>query len=228
MSRTDPAARAAAAGERAAPGRPGAALADSAGTPAESAAVPAESAAAAGAAPVAGAVPATAEPAPVPGESATALAGQVIGLLRERGLTVAVAESLTGGLLGAALTEIPGASEVFRGGVIAYATDLKAALLGVPERLLAARGAVDPDVAAAMAEGVRQRLGAGTGIATTGVAGPDRADGKPPGTVHIAVSAGGARATLSLTLPGGRDDVRRRTVQDALRLLRDVLWEEMR
>jgi PncC family amidohydrolase len=151
----------------------------------------------------------------------------VISLLRARQQTVAVAESLTGGLLGAALTGIPGASVVFRGGVIAYATELKAALLGVPETLLASRGAVDPDVAVAMAEGVRQRLGASAGAATTGVAGPDPAEGKPPGTVHIAVSAGGAAVTRQLTLPGGRDDVRAETVRAALRLLLDVLREEM-
>lgn len=147
-------------------------------------------------------------------------------MLRARQQTVAVAESLTGGLLGAALTAIPGASEVFRGGVIAYATDLKTALLGVPEALLAARGAVDPEVAVAMAEGVRQRLGASAGAATTGVAGPDPAGGKPPGTVHIAVSAGGALVTRQLALPGDRDGVRAGTVRAALRLLLDVLREE--
>lgn len=159
---------------------------------------------------------------------ARALAGQVIGLLRARGQTVAVAESLTGGLLGAALTAIPGASEAFRGGIIAYATELKAGLLGVPAGLLAARGAVDPDVAAAMAAGVRVRLGATAGAATTGVAGPDPADGKQPGTVHIAVSAGGPAVTRALALAGDRDDVRRQTVQEALRLLLDVLREEAR
>ena len=162
-----------------------------------------------------------------PGPSAQRLAGQVIALLRARQQTVAVAESLTGGLLGAALTGIPGASVVFRGGVIAYATELKTALLGVPAALLAARGAVDPDVAAAMADGVRERLAATVGAATTGVAGPDAADGKQPGTVHIAVSAGAAGpVTRALALPGGRDEVRRRTVQEALALLYEVLRED--
>ena len=155
------------------------------------------------------------------------LAQELVGLLRARQQTVAVAESLTGGLLGAAITGIPGASLVFRGGVISYATDLKAALLGVPEELLAARGAVDPDVAAAMADGVRRRLGASAGAATTGVAGPDPADGKPPGTVHIAVSTGASRpVTRQLSLPGGRSEVRAATVRAALRLLLDVLREE--
>jgi nicotinamide-nucleotide amidase len=154
------------------------------------------------------------------------LAGQIVRVLTEREQTVAVAESLTGGLLGAAITDIPGASLVFRGGIIAYATDLKAALLGVPAGLLASCGPVHPDVAAAMAAGARDRLDATIGVATTGVAGPDPADGKPPGTVHIAVSAGSLPVTRALALGGGRDEVRRDTVGEALRLLWNVLWEE--
>ena len=154
------------------------------------------------------------------------LAAKIVGVLTERQQTVAVAESLTGGLLGAAITDIAGASVVFRGGIIAYATELKAALLGVPAGLLAARGPVHPEVAAAMAAGARDRLGATFGVATTGVAGPDPADGKPPGTVHIAVSAGPVPVTQALTLGGGRDEVRRDTVEEALRLFWSVLWEE--
>jgi nicotinamide-nucleotide amidase len=156
----------------------------------------------------------------------TGLAAQLVGLLTQRRQTVAVAESLTGGLLGAAITTVPGASAVFRGGVIAYATDVKAALLGVSAALLAERGAVDPEVAGAMAAGVRQRLGASVGAATTGVAGPDAADGKPPGTVHIAVSATGGTVVQTLALSGGRDEIRRDTVERSLRLLWSVLWEE--
>jgi nicotinamide-nucleotide amidase len=154
------------------------------------------------------------------------LAARIVGLLGQRQQTVAVAESLTGGLLGGAITTVPGASVVFRGGVIAYATDLKADLLGVPTALLAARGAVDPDVAGAMAEGVRDRLGAAIGVATTGVAGPDPADGKPPGTVHIAVCAGAGPVVRTLALAGTRDEVRRATVERSLGLLWDVLREE--
>ena len=153
-------------------------------------------------------------------------AAKIVGVLTDRGQTVAVAESLTGGLLGAAITAIPGASVVFRGGIIAYATELKAALLGVPTDLLAAHGAVHPDVAAAMAAGARDRLGATFGVATTGVAGPDPADGKPPGTVHIAVSAGPQPITRALALDGSRDEVRRDTVEQALRLLWSAIWEE--
>ena len=105
------------------------------------------------------------------------LAEQVITLLRDAGQTAAAAESLTGGLLVAGLTTVPGASYAVRGGVIAYATELKAVLLGVPQAMLDAHGAVYPGVAAAMADGVRQRLGATFGVATTG-SGPA---GRPAG-----------------------------------------------
>jgi len=153
-------------------------------------------------------------------------AAKIVGVLTDRGQTVAVAESLTGGLLGAAITAIPGASVVFRGGIIAYATELKAALLGVPAELLESYGPVHPDVAAAMASGARDRLRATFGVATTGVAGPDPAEGKPPGTVHIAVCAGGGAVVQTLALSGSRDEIRRGTVERSLRLLWSVLWEE--
>lgn len=118
----------------------------------------------------------------------TALAARVHALLRDRGETLATAESLTGGLVGAVLTAIPGASAIYRGGVVVYATDLKESLLGVPTGLLRERGPVDPDVAAAMAVGVRDRLAADWGVALTGVAGPEPQDGQPVGTVYIAVA----------------------------------------
>jgi len=156
-----------------------------------------------------------------PGE----LAAQIVSVLGERGQTLATAESLTGGLLGAAITAVPGASLVYRGGVIAYATELKAVLLGVPEDLLARHGPIHPGVAAAMAAGARDRLGATWGLATTGVAGPDPADGFPPGTVHIAASAG-SPATRSLALAGDRDRIRRDTVDQALQLLFELLRED--
>ena len=101
-------------------------------------------------------------------------AAELIALLAARRQSLAVAESLTGGLLAGALTDVPGASAVFRGGVVAYATELKAVLLGVDRGLLEAHGAVSAEVAAAMAEGVRSRLGATVGAATTGVAAPTR------------------------------------------------------
>jgi len=158
-----------------------------------------------------------------PVDSPDDLAARIVTVLARRGQTLATAESLTGGLLGAAITAIPGASTVYRGGIVAYATELKAVLLGVPDGLLAMHGPVHPAVAAAMAAGARDRLSATWGLATTGVAGPDPVDGLAPGTVHIAASAG-APATRSLALAGGRDEVRRYTVAAALKLL----WERVR
>ncbi len=159
-------------------------------------------------------------------EADPGVASRIIGLLTSRELTVATAESLTGGLVCAALTDVPGASAVLRGGVVAYATELKAALLGVPTTLLAERGAVDPDVAAAMADGVRERLNAAVGVATTGVAGPDSSEGKPPGTVHVAVSSKTGRITRTLALAGDRQQIRQDTVRRCLSLLWAVLAEE--
>jgi len=116
------------------------------------------------------------------------IAADLIYALSERGQTVAVAESLTGGMVCAALVEVPGASAVVRGGVVAYATELKHRLLDVDAGLLARNGPVDPDVAAQMALGVRERLGSDWGLATTGVAGPDSQDGVAPGRVYLAVA----------------------------------------
>ena len=161
-----------------------------------------------------------------PDSAAQDAARQVIGLAAEHGQSIAVAESLTGGLLAAALTGIPGASAAFRGGVVSYATDLKATVLGVPADLLERHGAVHPGIAAAMAAGVRGRLGATVGAATTGAAGPDPADGQPAGTVYIAVSSRRGTEVRSLTLHGSRDEVRRETVTQCLRLLVAWLREE--
>ena len=155
-------------------------------------------------------------------ESATA--ARVVGLLRQRDLTLATAESLTGGLVGAALTAVPGASAVYRGGVISYATDLKARLLGVPAGLLAREGAVHPEVAEAMAAGVRRVTGADYGLAVTGVAGPEPQDGKPVGTVHIALTGPGDRIyRRDLRLGGSRERIRQDTCKEALDLLLGVL-----
>jgi nicotinamide-nucleotide amidase len=143
--------------------------------------------------------------------------------LATRGATVAVAESLTGGLLGAALTDLGGSSKIFRGGVTAYATDLKAGLLGVDPSLLDRVGAVHPSVAGQMATGVRARLDATYGVATTGVAGPESQDGQPAGTVHVAVAGPGSALVASPTLAGDRDRIRRLTVVHALDLLRRLI-----
>jgi nicotinamide-nucleotide amidase len=167
-------------------------------------------------------------PASAASEDTAVLAGQVITMLRSAGHTVAAAESLTGGLVAAALTTVPGASLAVRGGVVTYATDLKATLLGVPQKMLDEHGAVYPGVAAAMANGVRDRLGATFGVATTGVAGPDPADGQPAGTVHIAVSAEDDTVVRTLALDGDRDLIRRLTVDRSLALLLGRLREEIR
>jgi nicotinamide-nucleotide amidase len=162
------------------------------------------------------------------GEDAHGLAGQVLDQLQQRGQTVAVAESLTGGLVAAALTDIPGASTSFRGAVVAYATELKATLLGVDQDMLARHGAVYAPVAAAMAAGARTRLGATYGVATTGVAGPETADGQPVGTAHIAVSAADDTVVRTIALRGDRHEIRRLTVEHALGLLLGRLREENR
>ncbi|PZF80720.1 CinA family protein [Jiangella anatolica] len=160
------------------------------------------------------------------GPDAVAEAVAVVRSLIARRLTVAAAESLTGGLVCAALTSVPGASAVVRGGVVVYATELKASLAGVPEPVLAADGPVAASTAAAMASGVRTKLGADIGFATTGVAGPDAQDGHPPGTVHVAVAtADGVRVrsfTGSEALPGDRAAVRAATVSAVLGLLSEL------
>jgi nicotinamide-nucleotide amidase len=162
----------------------------------------------------------------IAGAAARKLATEIIQLLTQTGETVAAAESLTGGLVAAALTDVPGASNAFRGGVVAYATELKAQVLGVDVSVLKRHGPVYAPVAAAMAEGVRQRLGATVGVATTGVAGPGPQDGHPAGTVHIAVSLAGDTVVRTMALAGNRDEVRRLTVERVLGLLLGRLREE--
>jgi PncC family amidohydrolase len=160
-----------------------------------------------------------------PDPAAVLLARQVHDALAARGGTLAVAESLTGGALAATVTAVPGVSQTFRGGVVAYATELKRDLLGVPADLLERHGPVHPLVAAAMAAGVRQRLGATYGLATTGVAGPDRQDGHPPGEVYLGLAGGGRLRLLHrrLDLAGDRAGVRTATVLAALDFLHELL-----
>ena len=154
------------------------------------------------------------------------LPGVVLRRLRAAGATVAVAESLTGGLVGAALSELPGSSAAFRGGLQVYATDLKASLAGVPDAVLTEHGAVSRSTAEALATGVRERLGATYGVGVTGVAGPDEQEGKPPGTVHVAVAGPDGVAASSVRLPGDRARVRLLAVTGALDLLRRALPRE--
>lgn len=158
---------------------------------------------------------------PEPDESAVAAqaAREALRLLVGRAATVVVAESLTGGLVAAELAAVPGASRAFRGSVTAYATELKHDILGVDAALLAERGAVDADVAREMAEGVRDRLGADWGLATTGVAGPAPQDGQPVGTVFVAVAGPSGAVVAPLRLTGDRGTIRRATVAAVLELL---------
>ncbi|MGA8987485.1 CinA family protein [Aeromicrobium sp.] len=148
--------------------------------------------------------------------------------LRSARATVATAESLTGGLLCAALVGVAGASDVVRGGIVAYAPDSKTDLLGVGAELIAERGTVDADVAAAMATGSRERFGATYGLATTGVAGPDPSEGKPVGAVYIAIAGPGGVDTRLLHLSGNRETIRAETVAALLSWLVARLGEESR
>jgi nicotinamide-nucleotide amidase len=145
-------------------------------------------------------------------------AADLIHALTERGLTIAVAESLTGGLVVADLVSVPGASAVVRGGVVAYATELKHELLGVDAALLAAGGPIQAAVAEQMAAGVRARLSADVGLATTGVAGPDAQDGHRPGEVWIAIASVDGIRSLRLELGGDRAAIQRETVEAVIGL----------
>ena len=155
-------------------------------------------------------------------------AARVLELLRGDGRTLAVAESLTGGLLADAFVQVPGASAVLLGGVVAYATPVKHTVLGVDADLLDREGPVDPEVAKQMADGVRRAVAvdgraADVGVSTTGVAGPEGQGGEPPGTVWVGVAVGERRIARSAVLPGDRGAVRRGAVRLALETLLEAL-----
>jgi nicotinamide-nucleotide amidase len=148
----------------------------------------------------------------------------VLDLAREQGLTVATAESCTGGLVAARLTSVPGASDVFRGAIVAYDNEVKLAQLRVPDETLAAHGAVSPETAAAMAAGVRGSLDADVAVAVTGVAGPGGGTPeKPVGLVDLHASGPDGEIARDLNLPGDREAIRRRATAAALHLLRELL-----
>ncbi len=160
------------------------------------------------------------------GEAKTDLAAVVLDLLRSRGMKIAVAESCTGGMLGARITAIAGSSDVMLGGVIAYADEVKESHLGVSAGTLRVHGAVSEETAREMAAGVCARFGAEVGVGITGIAGP--AGGtpeKPVGTVCIAVSTGGAIRSTKVQMIGDRDEIRRRSAQAALNMVRRALSE---
>ncbi|MHB8958967.1 MAG: CinA family protein [Candidatus Limnocylindrales bacterium] len=140
-----------------------------------------------------------------------------------RGLTVATAESCTGGLVAHLITEVPGSSGYFRGGVVAYSDEVKASLLGVPGEALSKHGAVSAQVAVAMAEGARARLAADLAASVTGVAGPDGgSDAKPVGLVYVAVAGGEAPVVQRFAWPHDREGNKRASAEAALRMLLDA------
>jgi nicotinamide-nucleotide amidase len=148
----------------------------------------------------------------------------VAGALGDRRLTVATAESCTGGLLAGRLTGRPGSSAWVLGGVVAYSNSAKQALLGVPGDMIAELGAVSPEVATALAAGARTRFGADIGVGITGIAGPDGGTpDKPVGTVHICVAAADRSELRALRLPGSRAAVRDRSVTVGMQMLRQLL-----
>ena len=157
-------------------------------------------------------------------EDGSSVDEQVFALLAQAGEAIAVAESCTGGLLCARLTERPGSSEVVRGGLVVYSNEAKVALAGVGEDVISSYGAVSVEVAAALADGARSRLDADVGVGVTGIAGPGGSETKPVGLVCLSVShRDGRRQTRSVTLPGARVDVRDRSTTVALHLVRRLL-----
>lgn len=161
-------------------------------------------------------------------DDTAAVATSVIAELTAARLTIGVAESLTGGQLVAELIRVPGASAAVLGGIVAYATPLKHSLLEVDAGLLALRGAVHPEVALQMADGVRRAvaidgLPADIGIATTGVAGPDPQDGQSVGTVFVGIVSRAGGRVVALELDGDRQEIQRATVEAAVRALAEEL-----
>lgn len=153
----------------------------------------------------------------------TRSAAEAVRLLADRGWTLATCESLTAGLVAATIADVPGASAVLRGGLVCYATDLKATLAGVDPQVLARHGAVAEPTVRQMAAGAAARLGSDVGLATTGVAGPDPAEGHPPGHVWIAAALPDATTVRLLDLSGDRAAIRSGTVDAVLDLLAELL-----
>lgn len=141
---------------------------------------------------------------------------KLIGLCEDEGVSLATAESLTGGRLAAAMTNTPGSSKVYLGGVVSYATEVKREVLEVPDSIVEEHGVVSAECAAAMAEGVRRLLGASVGVSTTGVAGPDEQEGKPVGTAYVGVAGESGTEVLALSLDGDRVRIQEQVVEAAV------------
>ena len=148
--------------------------------------------------------------------------------LQAAGETLATAESLTGGQLAAALTDVPGVSAAYLGGVVSYATELKVSLLGVPESVVAEDGVVSAACAEAMATGIRGLTGATWALSTTGVAGPTEQEGKPVGTVYVGVAGPGLVEAVELSLGGDRPTIQEQTCLRALATLESILAGRVR
>jgi nicotinamide-nucleotide amidase len=155
-------------------------------------------------------------------------AADAVAALTERGQSLATAESLTGGLVSARIVDVPGASVVFRGGIVAYSADAKVDQLRVPPELIDAVGTVHPDVALAMAEGIRKVFGASYGLATTGVAGPGAHQGHRAGTAFVAVAGPNGARVEAVTASGDRSQVRNTAVDVVLSLLTATLGAKTR
>jgi PncC family amidohydrolase len=153
------------------------------------------------------------------------VAVRCLGLLSERRATLATAESLTAGLISATLADVPGASRALRGGIATYATEAKIAVLGVPRRVIETHGVISEQCAAAMAEAVRDLFQASWGVSATGVAGPDRQEGRDVGTVYVAAAGPDVVRVRALHLPGERRGIRERSVREALDLLVSALQD---
>jgi nicotinamide-nucleotide amidase len=151
------------------------------------------------------------------------IAGEAVAGAVERGLTVATAESLTAGMVAAVLADIPGASGMLQGGVVTYQNSVKADVLGVPRDLLDAVGAVDGQVAAAMADGARRICGADIGVSTTGVAGPEPHGGKDVGVVYVGIATADGSTAYPYSFEGNRPEIRALACAAALERLLEVL-----
>lgn len=150
-----------------------------------------------------------------------------VAALKAHGLTVATCESLTGGLIAATLVDVPGASSVLRGGLVTYQTDTKTLLAEVPASLIEAKGVVSAEVAQAMAEGARQKLGVHIAVSATGMASPGNAEDPPVGTVFVGVSTAEGTRAIPLQLTGNRQQIRLQTVEAALQAILDAVHHDL-